>query len=94
MVNNTIFGVTATAEQKMTTIKKFLKQKKTSALMAINSLKVFEKPRLDCDDQSEPKLDRWVRELQLSLCLPNTPALNLTSGSQVGVCWVASNCTS
>ena len=39
-VKNTINDVTATAEQKITRIKKFLEQK-TSALMAIDSLKGF-----------------------------------------------------
>ena len=55
-VNDTIIDVTATSKQKMVTIKKFLEQK-TSALMAVDSLKGFEKPRPDGDDQTEPKLD-------------------------------------
>ena len=55
-VNDTIADVTATAEQKITLIKKFLEQK-TSALMAVDMLKGSGKLRSEGDDQTKPKLD-------------------------------------
>ena len=55
-VNDTIVDVTASPEQKMLTIKRFLKDRKTSALMGVNTSKGSGKPK-DGENQSKPKFD-------------------------------------
>ena len=55
-VNDTIVDVTASTEQKMLTIKRFLKDRKTSALMGVDTSKGSRKPK-DDENQPKPKLD-------------------------------------
>ena len=56
-VNDTIADVTASAEQKMKSIKAFLEQKKTSALMVVDSLKGSRKFKPDGGDQTRTEWD-------------------------------------
>ena len=55
-VNDTIVDVTTSPEQKMVTIKRFLEDRKTLALMGVNTFKGSGKPR-DCENQPKPKLN-------------------------------------
>ena len=73
----------------MTTIKKFLEQKKPSALMGIDSLKGFKKPRPDGDNQSEPKLDLWG---QRAVALPVSPKHSCTKSHFCKPSWGLLGC--
>ena len=55
-VNDTIIDVTASPEQKMLMIKRFLEDTKTSALMGVNTSKGSGKPK-DSENQSKPKFN-------------------------------------
>ena len=55
-VNDTIVDVATSPEQKMLIIKRFLEDRKTSALMGVDTSKGSGKPK-DGENQSKPKLD-------------------------------------
>ena len=73
-VNDTIIDITASSEQKMVTIKRFLEDRKTSALMAVVKFKGSRKPR-DGENQPKPKLDPLG---QRAVSLPMSPKHSCT----------------
>ena len=79
-VNDTIIDVTASSEKKVVTIKRFLEERKTLALMGVNTFKGSGKPR-DGENQPKPKLDPMG---QRNASLPMST--NLISAILSGVC--------
>ena len=56
-VKDTIINITASPEQKIVMIKRFLEDRKTLAPMGVNTFEGFGKPR-DGENQPKPKLDQ------------------------------------
>ena len=51
-VNDTVSDVSASSQQKMSSIKAFLERKKTSALMGVESLKTNKNPRFQTPQEA------------------------------------------